>query len=189
MSTPTAAPSCSARCSSSIRTPPRVGAAGGLHIHRFEPAEAIQAFQRALRLSPLDPMSFYARQGIGEAHLLEGRLEEALRFSQQALSERPRDHMLKRRVCALLAVTGEIEQARRLVPEIPGAAPAYHNGVARIRQPADTPARHHLQRAAAGRIPLKGGCNGRLAANVRDIARSCSGRRWLLVCCSCCPLT
>lgn len=91
---------------------------GGLHIHRFEPAEAIEAFERALRLSPLDPMSFYARQGIGEAHLIAGRLEEALRFHQQALSERPRDYVLQRRVCALLAITGEIEQARGLAREI-----------------------------------------------------------------------
>ena len=91
---------------------------GGLHLHRFEPAEAIEAFERALRLSPLDPMSFYARFGIGDAHLIEGRLEEALRLYQQALSERPRDHLLQRRVCALLAITGEIELARRMARQI-----------------------------------------------------------------------
>lgn len=91
---------------------------GGLHIHRFETAEAIEAFERALRLSPLDPMSFYARQGIGEAHLIAGRLEEALRFTQLALSERPRDYLLRRRVCALLALGGEIEPARRMAREI-----------------------------------------------------------------------
>jgi adenylate cyclase len=91
---------------------------GGLHVHRLEPAEAIEAFERALRLSPLDPMSFYARFGIGDAHLIVGRLEEALRFYQQALSERPRDHLLQRKVCALLAITGETEQARRMAREI-----------------------------------------------------------------------
>jgi len=96
---------------------------GGLHIHRFEEAAAIEAFEQALRLSPLDPMSFYAHQGIGEAHFIAGRMQESLRFSQRALSERPRDYMLRRRVCALLALNGEIEQARRMVGEILGDQP------------------------------------------------------------------
>ncbi len=82
--------------SNSIELAPGWRRLGGLHIHRFEPTEAIEAFERALRLSPLDPMSFYARFGIGDAHLVEGRLEEALRLYQQALSERPRDHLLQR---------------------------------------------------------------------------------------------
>jgi tetratricopeptide (TPR) repeat protein len=159
---------------------------GGLHIHRFEPAQAIEAFERALRLSPLDPMSFYARQGIGEAHLIEGRLEEALQFSQQALSERPRDHMLKRRVCALLAVTGEIEQARRLVPEILAQHP--HLTL-------------ELLVSAAGRHPCatspSKGCGWpdsperRLEwptcrERPRHRSLSCSGGHWLVVRCSCC---
>jgi adenylate cyclase len=96
---------------------------GGLHLHRREPAGAIDAFERALRLSPLDPMSFYARQGLGDAHLMEGRLLEALALYQQALSERPHDHLLQRRVCALLALSGEIEPARRLAQEMLGKQP------------------------------------------------------------------
>lgn len=96
---------------------------GTLHLQRFEPSKAIEAFERALQLSPLDPMSFYARFGLGEAHLIQGQLEVALRLYQQALSERPRDHLLQRRVCALLAITGELGQACRMAREILATCP------------------------------------------------------------------
>lgn len=85
---------------------------GNLHIHRSEPVEAVDAFDRALRLSPFDPMSVHARWGIGDAHLIAGRVEEALRLYRHCLSETPRDPAFRRRVCALLALTGEIEQAK-----------------------------------------------------------------------------
>ena len=91
---------------------------GQLHLRRSEPAEAIEAFERALRLAPLDPGSVHGRFGIGEAHLIEGRLEEALPLYRRCLSERPHDEAFRRRVCALLALTGEIDQAHRMARDL-----------------------------------------------------------------------
>ena len=49
---------------------------------------------------------------------MEGRLEDALRLYRRCLSERPREGLFRRRVCSLLALTGEMEQARRTACEI-----------------------------------------------------------------------
>jgi len=91
---------------------------GFLHIQRSEPVEATEAFERASNLSPLDPMNVSGRFGIGDAHLIAGRLAEALRLYRHCLSERPGEPALRRRVCALLALTGEIEQARRMARDL-----------------------------------------------------------------------
>jgi adenylate cyclase len=91
---------------------------GQLHIARSEPVKAQEAFERALRLSPLDPMTVWARAGIADVSIVEGRLEEALRLYRQCLFERPSEGLFRRRVCALLALTGEKEQARRIACEI-----------------------------------------------------------------------
>jgi TolB-like protein len=64
---------------------------GFLHIARSEPAEAIAACEQAIRLNPLDPDQAYSRWGIGDAHFLAGRFEEALRFHRQCFAEIPRD--------------------------------------------------------------------------------------------------
>jgi tetratricopeptide (TPR) repeat protein len=96
---------------------------GQLHLARSEPGKAKEAFERALRLSPLDRMTVWARAGIADVDIMEGRLEGALRLYRQCLSERPSEGLFRRRVCALLALTGEIEQARRMACEIQADSP------------------------------------------------------------------
>jgi adenylate cyclase len=91
---------------------------GFLHVARSEPAEAIVAFERSIRLSPLDPAQAYARFGIGDAHFIAGRLDESLKFHRHCLAEKPRDPASKRRVCALLALVGEVEEAQRMAQSL-----------------------------------------------------------------------
>jgi len=87
---------------------------GFLHVARSRPAEAIKAFERAILLSPLDPSQAYSRWGIGDAHFIAGRFHEALKYHRQCQAERPLDPGSNRRVCALLALVGEIEEAGRM---------------------------------------------------------------------------
>lgn len=96
---------------------------GQLQIARSEPFEARKAFEHALRLSPLDPKAVWGRAGIADADIMEGRLEEALRLYRQCLSERPREGLFRRRECALLALTGEVDEARRLARQIQADQP------------------------------------------------------------------
>jgi adenylate cyclase len=50
---------------------------------------AIDAFNRALRLSPLDPLKAYFKSGIARASLHAGHFEDASRWATEALSELP----------------------------------------------------------------------------------------------------
>ena len=96
---------------------------GQSHVARSEPALARQAFERAMRLSPLDPLMAWGWAGIANVEIMEGRLDEALLLFRQCLAEKPRESLFRRRVCALLALTGELEQARRLAREIQADEP------------------------------------------------------------------
>jgi len=51
---------------------------------------AVEAFQRAMRLSPLDPMAYTFAGGLALAHLVAGRYEEAADWAGRSLREQPR---------------------------------------------------------------------------------------------------
>ncbi len=54
------------------------------------PGPAIDAFERSLRLSPLDPNQWGSEGGVGFAHLLAGRYEEAVEWADRAVHANPR---------------------------------------------------------------------------------------------------
>jgi tetratricopeptide (TPR) repeat protein len=54
-----------------------------------ESASAIDHFERAMRLSPLDPLAYFACTGMGFAHAFAGRYDEAISWATKALHEQP----------------------------------------------------------------------------------------------------
>jgi adenylate cyclase len=54
-----------------------------------DPDLAIEHLQRAIRLSPLDPLIFIVQNGVVLAHFFAGRYEEALDWAQRALRQNP----------------------------------------------------------------------------------------------------
>jgi adenylate cyclase len=62
---------------------------GWLRIYLGEPADAIERFARAMRLSPLDPFAYFACAGMGSAHLFLGRYDEAVSWARKASQEQP----------------------------------------------------------------------------------------------------
>ncbi len=54
-----------------------------------EPEAAIQQLAHAMRLSPLDPLTFVMQAAIGFAHFLAGRYDEGSSWAERALRERP----------------------------------------------------------------------------------------------------
>ena len=54
-----------------------------------DPELAIEHLQRAIRLSPLDPLIFIVQNGIVLAHFFAGRYEEALEWALKALRQNP----------------------------------------------------------------------------------------------------
>jgi Flp pilus assembly protein TadD len=79
---------------------------------------ASEAFQRAVRLSPLDPLGLYFRNGLALVALAAGKYGEALEWADLALREMP-DNPLALRCKAIAYVQlGRIEQARNSVKRL-----------------------------------------------------------------------
>lgn len=58
-------------------------------VYLGNPEEGLVAFERAARLSPLDPFAFNVHLGMGLAHFAAGRPQQAIALVRRALSERP----------------------------------------------------------------------------------------------------
>jgi adenylate cyclase len=54
-----------------------------------ESASAIEHLERAMRLSPLDPLTYFFCTGMGFAHAFAGRYDEAISWATKALHEQP----------------------------------------------------------------------------------------------------
>ena len=81
-------------------------------IYTGKPDEAIASFARAERLSPIDPFTFNIHIGIGLAHFAAGRYQEAIRYQQMVLDERPGLTWPYRDLATFQAHAGDLEAAR-----------------------------------------------------------------------------
>jgi adenylate cyclase len=87
-------------------------ASGYVSVRQNRPDPAIEAFERAMRLSPLDPLGFFFTAGIAAAHLAAGRYEEAIEWADRSSREFPRYESSTRYKLIALAHLGRIEEAR-----------------------------------------------------------------------------
>jgi TolB-like protein/class 3 adenylate cyclase len=87
-------------------------ASGLVSCFRNRPGPAIEALQRAMRLSPLDPEGPGLKSGLAGAHLVAGRYEEALEWADRSLHEQPHFSPSLRVKVVSLAQLGRIEEAR-----------------------------------------------------------------------------
>ncbi|MFL4994308.1 MAG: adenylate/guanylate cyclase domain-containing protein, partial [Microvirga sp.] len=62
---------------------------GWLHNYQHDPEVAIQHFERSLRLSPYDPMAFNCDMGIGCAHFIAKRYDQAAQWQEKGLMAKP----------------------------------------------------------------------------------------------------
>src|SRR6516165_4056604 len=63
---------------------------GHIHASRNHPEAAIEAVERARRLSPFDPYSLFYAAAIAAAHFAERRFEQAIEWADRALHDQPR---------------------------------------------------------------------------------------------------
>jgi TolB-like protein/class 3 adenylate cyclase len=87
-------------------------ARGHIHASRNEPEAAIEACERARRLSPFDPYTFLCAHIIGLAHLAARRFEQAIEWADSALHEQPRMVAAMRSKVAANAHLGRLDEAR-----------------------------------------------------------------------------
>jgi TolB-like protein/class 3 adenylate cyclase len=83
-----------------------------------EPDAAIKHLSDAMRLSPLDPLSFRAQGGIAFANFLAGRYDEAISWAEKALRERPNYLAAIRELAAASALAGRLPEAQRAMAQL-----------------------------------------------------------------------
>ena len=84
---------------------------GWVENYSDRPERATEHFQRAIRLSPLDPANFNNYVGMGSANEIAGRYDEALALFRRAHQERPHADWILRNTVACLVGAGRMEEA------------------------------------------------------------------------------
>ncbi|MCZ4287551.1 hypothetical protein [Hoeflea alexandrii] len=85
-----------------------------VYTFRDEGSEAVSRVEKALRLSPLDPMLYFFESLAGSAYLAAGDYDKALDFSTRSLERNDRHvSTLRARICALHKL-GRCEEAREM---------------------------------------------------------------------------
>jgi TolB-like protein/Tfp pilus assembly protein PilF len=96
----------------------------GWIIEQFEEFEAAkECFERALRLSPLDPLAFNFRFGIASCLGHTERFEEASQMLQALLNRYPESAWGHRMLAAFAALAGDMETARASIKALLDAQP------------------------------------------------------------------
>ena len=86
---------------------------GWLHAYIREPNTAIEHFQRAMRLSPVDPLTFNVFIGIGAAYFEKEEYDAAARWIEKGLREKPDALWAYRLLSASYFYAGRTDEACR----------------------------------------------------------------------------
>jgi|RhiMethySRZTD1v2_1073278.scaffolds.fasta_scaffold141489_2 tetratricopeptide (TPR) repeat protein len=97
---------------------------GWLRAFRGDSDVAIEHFEHAMRLSPLDPELFRMRAGMGFAHLLAGRFDDASSWAEKAFYDLTTFLPAVSIIAASNALAGRMEQARRAMEHLHQLDPA-----------------------------------------------------------------
>jgi TolB-like protein len=97
---------------------------GFLRTWNGECESAIEHFERAMRLSPVDPELYRMQAGIGMANLFAGRIEEASIWAERSYSNLPSFLMVVALIAATRALAGRQEDARRAIEDVRKLDPA-----------------------------------------------------------------
>ena len=82
------------------------------------PERAIEDFERALRLSPLDPMNFNSHAGMAFAHQAAQHYDKAVALYRRALEERPHAVWIYRYLTSALSDAGRMTEAKEAFAEM-----------------------------------------------------------------------
>jgi TolB-like protein/tetratricopeptide (TPR) repeat protein len=91
---------------------------GFLRTWHGECESAIEHFERAMRLSPVDPELYRMQAGIATAHLFAGRVDAASGWAEQAYRNLPSFLMVVALIAATRALSGRPEDASRAMDEL-----------------------------------------------------------------------
>jgi len=100
-------------------------ASGWVSSWRNQPDPAIEAFQRAMRLRPLDPLGYMFSGGLAFAHFVARRYEKAVEWADRCLREQPRFSSVIRLRVASCAHLGRIEEAQQWLQRLLELQPGF----------------------------------------------------------------
>jgi adenylate cyclase len=92
------------------------------------PEAAIEAFDRAQRLSPFDQLSYFNGVGLAMAHLVARRFEQAIEFADRTLYTQPRAATAIRVKIVACAHLGRLDEAREAVTRLLAIDPRFTVG-------------------------------------------------------------
>jgi adenylate cyclase len=105
------------------------------HAWRGRGDEAVQCADRALSLSPLDPMSYYFNSLAGTANLVGERYERAMELANRSLRENSLHTPSLRCLAVAQVLSGRVDEARGTVERLRGLDPALTVTAFRERYP------------------------------------------------------
>ncbi len=96
---------------------------GWLEVYADRPQSARPYFERAIRLSPMDPMNFNNYVGIASSYQVEENDEAAAEYFKRALGERPNAFWIHRNLAPSLLAVGREAEARQSLATLFAAYP------------------------------------------------------------------
>jgi len=106
-----------------------------VHAWRGRGSAAVQSADRALSLSPLDPMIYYFHSLASTANLVGGCYERAIELATRSLRENRLHTPTLRTLAVALVLSGRIEEARETVRRLRELEPGLTVGTFRARYP------------------------------------------------------
>jgi TolB-like protein/class 3 adenylate cyclase len=101
------------------------GARGYVLTYANQPEPAIESFNHAMRLSPLDPLGYTFKFGLTLAHMLAQRFEEAMKWVNETFREQPRVAAAIRIKTSLCGQLNQVEEGQKCMRDLltffPGA--------------------------------------------------------------------
>lgn len=105
------------------------------HAWRGEGAEAVTHADRALSLSPLDPMMYYFNSLSGTVNLIAERYDRSIEFCTRSLRENRLHTPTLRTLAAAFALSGRLVEARETMAELRQLEPTLTAGAFLARYP------------------------------------------------------
>jgi len=96
---------------------------GGKHLLLGDVDAALEQYHVAVRLSPLDPLIFFAQTGIAYAHFMAGRYDDGSSWARSAVLQRPNYVNAQFILAACHAMSGRVEEARVVCARLMQARP------------------------------------------------------------------
>jgi predicted Zn-dependent protease len=102
-----------------------MGAMGWIGIHRTNPRAKLERFEKAMKLSPLDPFAFNTRMGMASALACSGRPEKAVTVAKDVTKKHPVVTWAHRLLASWAVMAGDIETAHSAARKLLAANPDF----------------------------------------------------------------